>query len=139
MRKLVFGAIALLVTLGGAAAIAQTTNTPIVSDDGLHHYSIAQKQQSDQEMQAGLQQLQAAQGALSSSLSGATSDLNTAHSDMESALPIYRGNREKSMHHVERAIAALSNERKNSAERADTLVAHAIQFAQAALAIKQGP
>jgi hypothetical protein len=85
-------------------------------------------------MQTGLGQLNAAAAALSGgNASSASSDLQSAVTSMNSALGIYDGYREKSIHSAGAAIKVLGSNRKNALNIATKLVGRAISDAQTAL------
>jgi hypothetical protein len=98
------------------------------------HATPAQKQTSDQAMQAGLSQLQAAAAAIQQSTGGQVmQDLQAAESAFSSAMPIYHGHREEAMHATVRAMDVVQKNKKNARARAAAEVAKAISDAQTAL------
>jgi chorismate mutase len=100
------------------------------------HATPAQKQASDQAMQAGLSELKAAAGATQQSTGGQVmQDLQAAEADFSSAMPIYQGHREEAMHATVRAMDVVQKNKKNARARSATELAKAISDAQTALQV----
>jgi hypothetical protein len=121
----------LTAVLGCAALILAAV--PSFAEGNGRHLTPAEKQASDQAMQAGLSDLQSASSALQSNPGQAASEIQAAITTMKSAMGIYHGYRDKSIHAAGRTIVILQRNRRNAVSRAETELDKAISDAQAAL------
>ena len=127
---IVLGCAALLLTASASFAGANGARV----HNGEHRLSPERKQASDQAMQAGLSQLQAASAAVQQGGGGqAVGDLQSAIGSMNSALSIYKGHREHSIHAADHAVKELQRNGRRSIAHAAESIGKAISEAQLAL------
>ena len=128
--------LALLAGMATVAAGGRVCAKPTEHRTMEHRVTAQQKAASDQAMQAGLADLQAAAGATQGgNASQVGGNLQSAVSAMQSALPIYDGHRERSIHAAGAALKVLGENKKNAVRRVAKHLANAIAEAQAALRV----